>query len=76
MKPQSKLWSFLESITNTAISYVLAVIIGYFVYGYFQVPIDLWLNMKITAVFTVVSILRGYLIRRWFNRMGNKLPTP
>lgn len=74
VKPQSRSWSLVESITNTVTSYIIAVIIGYFVYKAFEVPIDLWTNMKVTACFTLASIIRGYLIRRWFNRMGSPRP--
>lgn len=72
MSKQTRLWSFIESVTNTAVSYVIAVIIGHFIYRYFEVPIDLVLNLKITAVFTIASIVRDYVIRRWFNWMGTK----
>jgi hypothetical protein len=65
---QSKKASFAEACLNTIISYIIAVGIGHLVYGYYQLPIDLELNMKLTAIFTVASIVRGYVIRRWFNR--------
>lgn len=65
---QSKKASFAEACTNTLVSYIIAVGIGQLVYGYYRLPIDLELNMKLTAIFTVASIVRGYLIRRWFNR--------
>jgi membrane protein implicated in regulation of membrane protease activity len=65
---QSKLGSLLEAITNTVISYIIAVGVGHVVYGYYRLPVDLELNMKLTAIFTVASIVRSYLIRRWFNR--------
>lgn len=70
--PQSKLWSFMEATVNTAISYALGLLIGYFVYGYYQLPIDFALNMKITATFLVIGMARHYFIRRWFNWMGTK----
>lgn len=74
MKSQSRFWSLVESITNTAISYVIAVIIGHFTYQWFQVPMSLATNMQVTAVFTAASIIRGYLIRRWFNKLGQQKP--
>lgn len=64
---QSKKASFAEACLNTLVSYIIAVGIGQLVYGYYRLPIDLELNMKLTAIFTVASIVRGYLIRRWFN---------
>lgn len=64
---QTKLLSFIESIANTFFSYVVGIIVGHFVYGYFKLPIDLQLNMKITALFLAASLIRSYLIRRFFN---------
>jgi len=64
---QSKLGSFIESLTNTFFSYVVGIIVGHFVYGYFQLPINLAMNMKITAIFLAASLVRSYIIRRVFN---------
>lgn len=72
MKSQPRFWSFTEAVTNTSISYVIAVIIGHFTYQWFQVPMSLTTNMQVTAVFTAASIIRGYLIRRWFNQIGQR----
>lgn len=66
---QTKLLSFIESIANTFFSYVVGIIVGHFVYGYFKLPIDLQLNMKITALFLAASLIRSYLIRRFFNSL-------
>lgn len=65
---QSKMESLVETTTNTAIGFVIAFMlwppIAYLV-GY---EYSTGTNLLITSIFTVASILRGYVIRRWFNR--------
>jgi hypothetical protein len=67
---QTKKHSATEVVSGTAAGLVLAWVAGqYAIYPYFHVHVDAWLNLKLTCWFTVVSIIRGYVWRRWFNRM-------
>jgi hypothetical protein len=61
--------SATEIVTGTLAGLALAWIAGqYWIYPLFNVHVDYLLNLKMTALFTVVSIARGYVWRRWFNR--------
>lgn len=65
---QNKRDSFIESITNTLIGFVLTIIFSPLVYFTCGVKIS---NIKIgftTILFTIISILRNYFIRRYFNK--------
>lgn len=64
---QSKLESFIETSINTAIGYVVALISQLLVFPLVDVHVPLSTNLEIGAWFTAISILRGYVIRRWFN---------
>lgn len=64
---QSRIDSFMESITNTAIGFVLSLVTWYFVAMLFGIPMSLGTNLMITAIFTVVSIARQYVLRRLFD---------
>ena len=64
---QSKLESFIETCINTAIGYVVALISQLLVFPLVDIHVPLSTNLEIGAWFTVISILRGYVIRRWFN---------
>lgn len=64
---QSKKASFYESLANTLSGFILSIFVGYFVFPLFGMPQSLMSTVWITAVFTVVSIMRNYVIRRVFN---------
>ena len=66
---QTKKSSATEVVTGTAAGLILAWVTGQFlIYPYYHVKVDALLNLKLTAWFTIVSIIRGYVWRRWFNR--------
>lgn len=65
---QSRLDSLMEAVTNTAIGLVVSTIANYFV-----IPAVLGVHMThaqnaaLSAIFTVISIGRSYLLRRAFD---------
>ncbi len=65
---QKKAHSLIETVTNTAIGYVIAIIAQCVIFPLFGVDIPLSSNFQIAACFTVISIARGYTIRRWFTK--------
>ena len=60
--------SLAESIVNVAVGYTVAVASQHFIFPLFGYHIPLLTNMEIGVVFTVISIIRSYLLRRAFNR--------
>lgn len=65
---QSKFQSFIEANTNTFVGFFLNLLVSptiYRVVGMEYTYGQLWI---VTGIFTVVSIVRGYIIRRWFNK--------
>jgi len=65
---QSKKNSIIESVTNTVIGLVTSFIIQIIIYPLLNIPVSLNQNIIITFVFFAASVLRGYLIRRYFNK--------
>lgn len=65
---QTKKQSFLESVTQTIIGLVTSIIIQLFLYPAMGIPVTFFQNIIITAVFFIVSIIRGYVIRRYFTK--------
>ena len=59
--------SFMETVTNTAIGFVVSLITWVFVVDAYYIPVTWVQNLGITAIFTVVSVVRGYILRRAFN---------
>ena len=66
---QSSWMSLLEAITNIAIGYVVAVLTQVLVFPLFGVSVSLGDNLGIGAVFTIVSLLRSFALRRAFNAL-------
>ncbi len=64
---QSKLESFIETCINTAIGFLVALASQLLVFPMVGIHVPLSTNLEVGAWFTVISIARGYVIRRWFN---------
>lgn len=67
MTGQSRRMSLTEVFINTAIGYAVAVTAQYLVFPCFGINIPLHSNLAIGAIFTVISIIRSYVLRRVFN---------
>lgn len=67
--PQSKKMSALESITNVIVGLLVSFGIQLVIYPILNIPVTLKENVIITSVFFVASFLRGYILRRVFNRL-------
>lgn len=66
---QSKKHSALESITNVIIGLILSIVTQMILYPILGIPVSFSQNLIITGVFFVISFVRGYVIRRAFNRL-------
>ena len=64
---QTRIDSFMESVTNTAIGFVLSFIVWHFTAVLFGIPMSVSTNLQITGIFTAVSIVRQYVLRRIFD---------
>ena len=69
---QSKKLSAIESVVNQVTGFLLSVLIFQYIIGPYMLGIQPdWVdNMNITVVFTIVSMVRGYVVRRIFNKLG------
>ena len=64
---QLKRHSFIESIINVCIGYGVAVVSQIVIFPLFGIAVSLKDNFMIGLYFTVISIIRSYLLRRLFN---------
>ena len=65
---QSKLDSIKETAVNISIGYTVAFLSQLIVFPLVGVQASYSQNFKIGAYFTVISFIRGYLVRRFFNK--------
>jgi uncharacterized protein (DUF2062 family) len=60
--------SFIEAIANVAVGYGVAVATQIVVFPWFGLQTTMAENLAMGGIFTVVSILRSYSLRRLFER--------
>ena len=65
---QSRRMSLVEAVTNVAVGYALAVATQLVVFPWVGLHPSLGQNLAIGAVFVSISLLRGYALRRLFER--------
>lgn len=73
---QSRFHSVLEAVANTAVGYLVALASQLAVFPMFDIHIPFSSNLAIGAWFTVISLVRGYVLRRWFNGLKFKKAHP
>lgn len=66
---QSKRMSIIESVSNTVIGLLTSFIIQLIIYPTLNIEVSIGQNVIITFVFFIASIVRGYLIRRFFTKI-------
>lgn len=71
---QSKLMSWVETCLNTGIGFAIAIATQLLVFPLFGYDPPLSTNFKIALIFTVVSIVRGYALRRLFEALHIRVP--
>lgn len=70
---QTRKGSLFESLTNTAVGFVISVLTWEFIIKpVWDIHTSFAENLTITMLFTVISIARGYVLRRLFNQLHNK----
>jgi len=64
---QTKKRSMIETIVNTAVGLVINITAQRVIFPMFDMYVSVHENMLIAAIFTVISIMRSYVMRRLFN---------
>jgi membrane protein implicated in regulation of membrane protease activity len=64
---QSKRESIFEAVTSVAIGFVVAIASQLIIFPWFGIHIPFTDNLLMSVFFTIISIIRGYFVRRWFN---------
>lgn len=66
---QSQKKSLIESVIQTIIGLGTSILIQVILYPMMGIPVTFSQNIIITLVFFFVSIVRGYLVRRIFEKL-------
>lgn len=65
---QTKIQSLVEAVTNTLSGLVLAFIVNMLLMGAAGVTATAKQNLLIVGGHTIVSVIRSYVVRRFFNK--------
>jgi hypothetical protein len=63
---QSRLMSLVEAITNVVVGYGVAVMTQILIFPVFGLQTTLGQNLAMGGIFTIVSLLRSFALRRLF----------
>ena len=66
---QTRKHSFFESITNVFIGYGVAIASQIVIFPFYGIHIPIQQNLTMGLWFTIISIIRSYILRRWFNKV-------
>ena len=69
---QSKKQSLIETLTSVFVGWLIGVILNLTVLPLFDYNITVVDSLWVSLIFTVISVVRGYLIRRFFNSKEKK----
>ncbi|WP_211100070.1 DUF7220 family protein [Acuticoccus kandeliae] len=69
MVHQSRVMSLVEAVTNVAVGYGLAIVTQLLLFPLFGLPADLGTAAALSVAFSAISIVRGFVIRRIFERL-------
>lgn len=74
MRKQSRLMSLAESTVNVLIGYGIACGTQVVIFPWFGLPVTARSTLLIGGIFTVVSIIRSYALRRFFEWIHSRGP--
>ena len=64
---QTKRQSLVETLTSVFVGWLIGVILNMLVLPLFDYNITVVDSLWVSLIFTVVSVIRSYVIRRFFN---------
>ncbi len=64
---QSKRQSLIETLTSVFVGWLIGVILNLTILPLFDYNITVVDSLWVSLIFTVVSVIRGYVVRRIFN---------
>lgn len=67
---QSRIESMAEVAINVVIGFTISMFAQLVIFPQYHIEVSMQANLEIGAWFTVVSIIRSYVLRRIFNRYG------
>ena len=70
---QTKLGSFYESLINIIIGWSINFTANMTIFPLFGWDISVEQNIWLGTIYTFISLIRSYIVRRWFNAKLHKI---
>lgn len=70
---QTKKASLGEAVVNTAIGLVIAWVAQWLICWVYSIPLNGYDNLRIVFWMTVLSVVRQYIVRRFFNGLNESI---
>lgn len=70
---QSRRGSMIEACLNTGIGMIISLCLQLIVFPLFGIHIPLSSDVAILSIFTVASVIRSYVLRRYFNSLFRRM---
>ena len=67
MSGQTKKHSVAEAVINVLVGMVTSLLVQVVIFPLFNIRMSAADNINLCLIFTVVSVIRSYLLRRFFN---------
>lgn len=65
---QTRMGSLIEVCINILIGFVINYVMNLLIFPFFGFHISLIDNLYMGLIYTFISVARGYVVRRWFER--------
>lgn len=66
---QTRKHSLMESLSNVLVGYGVAIASQVVIFPLYGIHIPIQQNLTMGLWFTLISIIRSYVLRRWFNKV-------
>tara|TARA_R110000744_G_scaffold16476_1_gene45392 strand:+ start:1358 stop:1570 length:213 start_codon:yes stop_codon:yes gene_type:complete len=66
---QTNKQSIIEVIANTVVGFIISVGVSVLLFPLMGIPVTFGENLGITLIFTVISLVRSFVMRRIFNKI-------
>jgi predicted Na+-dependent transporter len=66
---QTRRRSAVEAVTNVAVGYTINMLANFLIFPLFGWEISLTQNLAVGVIYTIISLVRSYGLRRLFNSL-------
>jgi hypothetical protein len=64
---QTRLQSLVESVINVGLGFIVSLIVQLITFPMFGIHLSIGGNLAVISIFTATSVIRSYVVRRYFN---------